>query len=176
MKATTILLCIIALSLCACSNIRLNKRKGLDLHLEKRNYLQLSGTYQNISSSKRTCYGLFKEDSLFRKHDYTIKLVPINKNKLLIKLVDSPFEIDSVLLKGKLRRGYFKIKPQWQVQGIAGPFLWILSDQVTYVGLNKENKLVTLDSGYGGVMFLLAFPVMANGTGQIVNEYERINQ
>jgi hypothetical protein len=43
-----------------------------------------------------------------------------------------------------------------------------------YIGLTKENNLVILNSGNSGVMFALFFPVFAAGSGQFVNEYNRV--
>jgi hypothetical protein len=89
-------------------------------------------------------------------------------------VLDNEFTIDSLTIKGKYRRGYFKVKRQWDASFIAGPLLWVLGDNFKYVGLTEENKLVIINSGSGGVMLLVAFPIFGAGSGQFENEYERI--
>ncbi len=77
-------------------------------------------------------------------------------------------------IKGKYRRGYFKMKRQYSTNFIAGPLLWILGDNFKYLGLTKDNKLIIIDSGNGGVMLFVIFPIFGSGSGQFENEYERI--
>ncbi len=102
-----------------------------------------------------------------------VNITPIGKNKIILKVVDNQSVIDSLTIKGKYRRGYFKMRRQWNTSFIAGPLLWILGDNLKYLGLTKENKLVIIDSGSGGVMLLVAFPIFGEGSGQFENEYER---
>ena len=82
--------------------------------------------------------------------------------------------IESLTIKAKYRSGYFKIKRQWNSSFIFGPLIWELGDNFKYLGVTKENKLVIIDSGNGGVMLLVAFPIMGAGGGQVEHEYERI--
>jgi len=173
------ILIILSLTLlvCSCSTVRLKSRKGKDIHLDKSSFEKLSGDFKNSKNDtinfRRTLYNNFSYDTVYRQKDLIVKITPIDKNKIKLKVIDNQYAIDSLTIKGKYRRGYFKMKRQWSTSFIAGPLLWILGDNLKYLGLTKENKLVIIDSGSGGVMLLVAFPIFGAGSGQFENEYER---
>ena len=176
-RSVTIVFLSLTMLFFSCSTIRLKSRKGLDIHLDANSFDKLSGNFKNSKNDTikyhRTLYSNFVYDSLFRKKDLIVNINPIGKNKILLKVVDNQSVIDSLTIKGKYRRGYFKMRRQWSTSFIAGPLLWILGDNLKYLGLTKENKLVIIDSGSGGVMLLVAFPIFGAGSGQFENEYER---
>jgi hypothetical protein len=173
------ILIILSLTLlfCSCSTIRLKSRKGKDFHLDVSSSNKLSGDFKNSKNdtinSKKTLYNNFNYDTVYRQKDLIVNITPIDKHIIKLKLLDNETIIDSLTIKGKYRRGYFKVRRQWSTSFIAGPLLWILGDNLKYIGLTKENKLVIIDSGSGGVMLLVAFPIFAASSGQFENEYER---
>lgn len=176
-RNVTIVFLSLTILVCSCSTIRLKDRKGIDIHLDANSSQKLSGVYKNSKNDTikfhRTLYSNFTFDSLYRQKDITINITPIDKNKIKLKVYNQESAIDSLTIKGKYRRGYFKMRRQWSTSFIAGPLLWILGDNLKYIGLTKEDKLVIIDSGSGGVMLLVAFPISAAGSGQFENEYER---
>ena len=177
MTRNRIILLSLTLFICSCSTIRLKSRKGLDIHLDANSFNKLSGNFKNSNNDTikfhRTLYSNSDYDSLYRKKDLIVNITPIDKNKILLKVIDNQYIIDSLTIKGRYRSGYFRMKRQWSTSFIAGPLLWILGDNLKYLGLTKENKLVIIDSGSGGVMLLVAFPIFGAGSGQFENEYER---
>lgn len=162
---------------CSCSTIKLNTRKGLDIHLDANSSDKLSGDYKNSKNDtinvRRTLYNNFNYDTLYRQKNLIVNITPIDKNKIKLKVLDNETAIDSLTIKGKYRKGYFKIRRQWGTSFIAGPLLWIFGDNLKYLGVTNENKLVIIDSGGGGVLLLIAFPIFAAGGGQTEIEYER---
>ncbi len=165
------------LLVCSCSTIRLKSRKGLDIHLDAKSFDKLSGNYKNSKNDtinfRKTLYSNFNYDSLYKQKNLIVNFTPIDKNTIKLKVLDNETALDSLTIKGKYRRGYFKMRRQWSTSFIAGPLLWILGDNLKYIGLTKENKLVIIDSGSGGVMLLVVFPIFAAGSGQFENEYEQ---
>ena len=167
----------LAMLVCSCSTIKLNTRKGLDIHLDANSSDKLSGDYKNSKNDtinvRRTLYNNFNYDTLYRQKNLIVNITPIDKNKIKLKVLDNETAIDSLTIKGKYRKGYFKIRRQWGTSFIAGPLLWIFGDNLKYLGVTNENKLVIIDSGGGGVLLLIAFPIFAAGGGQTEIEYER---
>lgn len=162
----------------SCSTITLKSREGLDQHVDYNSFEKLNGNYKNSKNdtvnSYKSLYYNFKIDSLYQQKKLIVNLNVLDKNNIKIKLIDNERVIDSLIIKGKFRGGYFKIKRQWNTSFIAGPLLWILVDNIKYVGLTKANQLVIIDSGTGGIMLLVVFPIFAAESGQFENEYERI--
>lgn len=165
------------LLVCSCSTIRLKSRKGKDLHIDASSFDKLSGDFKNSKNDtihfRRTLYNNFNYDTVYRQKDLIVNITPIDKNKIILKVFDNETPIDSLTIKGKYRRGYFKMRRQWSTSFLAGPLLWGLGDNLKYLGLTKDNKLVIINSGSGGVMLLVVFPIFAAGSGQFENEYER---
>ncbi len=166
-----------SLLVCSCSTIRLKSRKGKDLHLDTSSFVKLSGDFKNSKNDtinfQKTLYNNFNYDKFYKQKDLIVNITPIDKNKIKLKVIDKQYVTDSLTIIGKYRRGYFKMKRQWSASFIAGPLLWILGDNLKYLGLTKDNKLIIIDSGSGGVMLLVAFPIFGAGSGQFENEYER---
>lgn len=176
-KSRTIIFLSLTVLFCSCSTVRFKSRKGIDIHLDANSSSKISGNYKNSKNDtinfRRTLYSNFNYDSLSRQKDLIVNITPIDKNNIKLLVFDNKTPIDSLTIKGKYRRGYFKMRRQWSASFIAGPLLWILGDNLKYMGLTKENKLVIINSGSGGVMLLVAFPIFAGGSGQFENEYER---
>lgn len=162
---------------CSCSTISLKTRNGLDVELEANSFDQLRGNFNNTVNDTmnvhKTLYSNFNDDTIYIQKNLIVSVAPIDRKTIKLTLLDNETVIDSLTISGRYRRGYFKIKRQWSTRFIAGPMLWVLGDNFKYLGVTKENKLVILDSGGGGVMLLLALPIFAAGGRQTEVVYER---
>jgi hypothetical protein len=162
---------------CSCSTIRLKDRIGKDLRLDANSIDKLSGDFKNTKNDtiyfNKTLYNNFNYDTIYRQKDLTINFTPIGKNKIKLKAFDKETAIDSVTIKGKYRKGYFKVRRQINTNFIAGPLLWVLSENTKYIGLTKDDNLVIMNSGGSGLLLLIVLPIFAAGGGQTDVEYER---
>jgi hypothetical protein len=177
MKEAILFLLISILTNTSCSTVRLTDRSGKDIQLDANSLHKLNATYSNVTLDtnhlNRTLYNNFKNDSGLKQKNLEVDLRAVDEKTITLKLTDNHKIIDSLILKGIYRKGYFKIKRQWNTTFIAGPLLWILSEDLKYLGLTNENNLVIVNSGGGGVMLLIAIPIFAAGGGQFENEYVR---
>ena len=141
-------------------------------------FYKINGDYKNSNSDtlyfQSTLYNKFNDNTIYRKNELQINIEALDKHHIKLRVFDNETIIDSLTIKGKYRRGYFKIKRQWNSSFIFGPLIWELGDNFKYLGVTKEYKLVIIDSGNGGVMLLVALPIMGAGGGQVEHEYERI--
>lgn len=162
---------------CSCSTVRLKSRIGKDQHLDVNSFDKLSGDFKNSKNDTvylyRTLYNNFNYDTIYRQKDLSVNLTPIDKNKVKLKVFDKETVIDSLTIKGKYRRGYFKVRREVNANFIAGPLLWVLAENTKYIGLTKDNNLVIMNSGGSGFLLLIALPIFAAGGGQTEVEYER---
>lgn len=162
---------------CSCSTIRLRDRIGKDIRLDANSIDKLSGDFKNTKNDTiyfyKTLYNNFNYDTIYRQKDLTINFTPIGKNKIKLKAFDKETAIDSLTIKGKYRRGYFKVRRQINTNFIAGPLLWVLSENTKYIGLTKDDNLVIMNSGGSGLLLLIVLPIFAAGGGQTDVEYER---
>jgi hypothetical protein len=161
----------------SCSTINLKSRKGIDEFLNASTFNKLSGDFVNSKhdsiKNQRTLYYNFNYDTIYKKKDLVINIKPIDKRNIEIKVIDKEIIIDSLTLKGKFKNGYFKTKRKWNSDFFFGPILWLLGDNYKYLGLTKDNNLVIIDSGNGGMILLVFFPLIGGGSGQSENEYQR---
>lgn len=169
--------CSLIVISCSCSMISLKSRKGKDFHLNNNSFNQLSGYYRNPKkdTSNLKLHRNFDFINVSENRNLVVNINSFNKNRLNLKLLNKGLVIDSLILKGKYSRGYFKLKQKWNADFIFGPLLWTLGDEMKYIGLTKDNKLVIINSGVGGTMLFLVMPIMSAGSGQVVYEYERNN-
>lgn len=177
-RNSILLIFSLALLICSCSTIKLKSRKGKDIQLDKRSFNVLRGSFKNTKKDtvhfQRTLFSNFDYDTVYNQKNLIVNFTPVDKHHIKLKVLDNEFTIDSLTIKGKYKRGYFKVRRQWEASFIVGPLVWVLGDNFKYVGLTGENKLVIINSGSGGVMLLVAFPIFGAGSGQFENEYERI--
>ncbi len=175
-KSIIIFLSLILL-VCSCSTGRLKSRIGKDQHLDENSFDKLSGDFKNSKSdtvySYRTLYNNFNYDTIYRQQDLTVNFSPIDKNKIKLKVFDNETAIDSLTIKGRFRKGYFKVRRQVNANFIVGPLVWVLAENTKYIGLTKDNNIVIMNSGGSGFLLLIALPIFAAGGGQTEVEYER---
>jgi hypothetical protein len=159
----------------SCSSAKLSARYNKDVELNDSNFDQLKGNYSNFTTDtihrNRTLFSNFQTDTLYSKSAYTVEIIPIGNKMLELRLNRNDTLMSSIRINGKYRKGYFKVKRQWNSEFIVGPLVWLLGDNLKYVGLTKSDDLVILSSS-GGVMLLIVFPIFAAGT-QNENVYAR---
>jgi hypothetical protein len=162
----------------SCTTIKLAERESKDIEITKESFQKLQGTFSNIgldtNHRNRTLLSNFLTDSIYSKEELCLQIEPINQKSIMLKVWNQDNLVESVAVKGKFRRGYFKVRRQWSSSFIAGPLLWILSDDLKYIGLTNTNNLVVINSGGGGLMLLVVVPIFAAGGLQFENEYVRI--
>ncbi len=172
-----IILLSLTLLVCSCSTVRFKDRIGKDVYLDADSFDKLNGDFKNSKTDTinlhRTLYNNFNYDTIYRQKDLIVNFTPIDKKRLKLKVLDNGIVIDSLTIKGKYRKGYFKTRTEIKANFIAGPLLWVLAENKKYIGLTNDNNLVILNSGGSGFLLLIAFPIFAAGGGQTTIEYER---
>jgi hypothetical protein len=162
---------------CSCSSVRLKGREEKPLDAEKLH--ELKGSYLNGRSDSLDFYNrqLFRQlgkDTTTRNDGCRVEILPQDANTLEVLLFDGDQLVADATVKGRFKRGYFRVRREWQVKGVAGPILWMMSENVKYIGLTNDNDLVVLHSGGSGMLFFLALPLFAAGGGQFENTYQRL--
>ena len=147
------------LFLMSCSSIRLAGRVEKDISLT--NQEKLKGEFSKIDT--------FKNGKIV-KYDLFINLQ--NDKVLDFKLYYNDSLTRNEKLNGRIKRGYFKVKRRYMIDFIVGPLIWVLSDNIKYIGLTKENNLVIINSSSAS-LFLIVLPIMVGGNQQEI-EYFRI--
>lgn len=167
-------------SLASCSVIRVKGRAAKDQQLDATNYQQLNGTFSmGLTDStanfyERPLWMHFSSDTLIDPHNWKVKLKAPHAKTLQVSIYQNDSLVDETRVKGRFHNGYFKTRRQFRANGIAGPLLWVLTEDFKYVGLTNENNLIVLNSGGSGFLLLVAIPMFAAGGGQFSNEYERL--
>lgn len=167
-------------SLAACSVIRIQGRAAKDQHLDATDSQRLNGTFSmGLTDStanfyERSLWMHFSSDTLSDPYNWKVKLAALHPKALQVSIYQNDSLVDEVRVKGRFHKGYFKTRRQFRANGIAGPLLWVLTEDFKHVGLTNENNLVVLNSGGSGFLLLVAIPMFAAGGGQFSNEYERL--
>ena len=174
------LLFIIAFYTTSCTTVNLTARAGKDIQLNSSDFDKFNGTYLNIPTDSnyqgRTLYCNFtkgNKDTLCRQSHYTVKVESSDSKTLNFNLDDNGITIESLTLKGRYKKGYFKVNRQNLFDCVVGPLVWVLGEHINYIGLSKSNNLVVLDSGGVGVLFIIAFPIFVAGGDKHDYEYTR---
>jgi hypothetical protein len=160
------------IAFCSCSKIQLkNRARNTDTKLTLRSSYILKGAYSNFpsDSTKSTLYQQFKKAftrNSLNGQNPTVDLNPIDKRTIGLSLKDKNVTTDSIVIKGRYRKGYFKTRRHWETSFIAGPFLWTIGDNFKYLGLTAERNLVILNSDAGGLMLMLLIPIFGTNSGQ----------
>ncbi len=145
-------------------------------------------TEENLSSLNGE-YSIFSTDTTYRTLEYSLMMTsnfnmlkhPEEGDYIGIKyLGDNTIEAnlfvgDSLAqtekLKGRIKNGYFYLKPMRSVS----PFYLLLNgytSQRTRIGLLENNNLI-LDNYSGGCAFLVIFPIMCADGGAYNAEYAK---
>jgi hypothetical protein len=167
-----------ALLFSSCTTIKLAERESKDVEITEESFQKLEGTFSNIgldtNHSNRTLLNNFLTDSIYSKEELSLQIESIDQKSIMLKVWYRDTLVDSLTVKGKFKKGYFKVRRDWNTSFIAGPLLWILGDDLKYIGLTNTNNLVVINSGGGGLMLLVVVPIFAAGGAQFENEYVRI--
>ena len=160
-----------ALCLSSCTSVKLSQRSGKDLQLTEANFQQLAGTYLYPATDSVRMHQQAGRNSHTSPH--SIRIRPIDARTLELAVWNATEPIESQIVKGRYRRGYFKMRHQWHAKMVFGPLLWVLSEQQRYLGLTRENELVMLNSGGSGWLLLVAWPIMVAGGPKMQQVYKR---
>ena len=148
--------------------------------MDETQFGQLEGRYANgiIDStsdySNRTLFGNFETDTVNAGIEKVVQIAQLDAKRLELSLYSSDHLLSSTTLKGRFKRGYFKVRRRCKTNFIAGPILWVIAEDFQYIGLTNENSLVVLNSGGSGLLLFVVVPVFAGGGGNFWNEYKRI--
>lgn len=164
---------ILVVLFASCTGIREQTRRGKDLVISKDNSELLKGC--NIQSSHKALFlhrllTNTKETYDTPSMNYNLCLTPIDKKHLLVDLRHDSSSVLKMTVKGRYRNGYFQIR-RWRPKMIVGPLVWSLTDQLTCVGISKENKLVLVYTT-GGQLLLVLFPFMAAKGPDVVYDFD----
>jgi len=180
MKTTSLIFFILTFTISSCTTVNLLARKGKDLQLSASDIEKFNGVYLNVptdtSNFRRTLYCNFtrnKKDTLCRQKQYSVKVVSVDPKTLTLNLNENETVIQSLMLKGKYKKGYFKVRRQFLIEGVVGPLVWVFGEHINYLGLSKDNNLVVFDSGGTGVLFIVALPIFVAGGDRHNYEYLR---
>lgn len=158
--------------------MRLKDRKGQDIYLDELSSDRLKGMYENTHSDTiydhQTLYNNFNYDTLYQEKGLLVEITPIDKNTLDVALRTKTSTVDAITLKGRYRKGYFKVRTKVEANFIAGPLLWVLAENKTYIGLSQSENLVVMNSGGSGLLLLVVMPIFAAGGGQTEYVYEKV--
>lgn len=176
-KYSIIIFVSLTMLICSCSTVKLQNRKDLDIELDANSLDKLSAYYKNTSNdttyARKSLYYGFDDDTLYKRDDLMVKIKPIDKKNIQFKIFDNGIAIDSISIKGKYKKGYFKVKRQLKTDFIVGPLLWILSENLKYIGLTNDNNLVVINSGGSGFLLFVVVPTFSAGGVPTAIEYER---
>ena len=106
---------------------------------------------------------LWKADlELTENHSLEVKIV--DKNTLQFDLIKGGDLVDSLIVKGKFKKGYFAVRPTHGTDFMAGPLFWNWTICNKCVGLTKEKELI-ITGRCSGTLFVVLFPMMAANGG-----------
>lgn len=167
-----VVLLIFTLAFISCSSIRNQTKKDVGLTKTDGNFTFLTGCHTENSLSSQILFRLLTNskdqfDTTFSK--YSVCISPINKRHLQVNLNQDSSILSSHIIKVRYSNGSFK-KRRWKSKFMFGPVFWSLTDQLTQIGINKENELVVICTTGGQLMFFF-FPFMAAQGGDVVYKY-----
>ncbi len=152
---------LLTLTLFSCSSIGLKGRRDKDVSITSENSGLLLGSY-------------FMVDTFHNAND-TISIIidSINRNSIFYSFSDSSKQIKKGTFKGHFKKGYFRVKKEYNFTFLFGPLLYLIQDDYRYIGLSKNGELVQVKTYPGGVLLLIAIPVGAAGGGQYEEIFKR---
>ncbi|RQO67419.1 hypothetical protein DBR43_23055 [Pedobacter sp. KBW06] len=147
-----------------CGSFRKNSAQPL-VHVETDNYESLNGRYTTRTDTSRQSknFNLWPyltrepmEETLLMK-DLSVDLKMISKRRLQITLYDGEARLSQKLIKGKLRKGYFKLRDKTKLNGIP-PLFWTLFSEKTRIGKSAKGnlQLENVSARCGMAIFFLA--------------------
>ena len=177
-KMRIVFLLISIVTFCSCSSIHLTNRIA-DRQLDANSFQELNGTYLNkaldtipLGSTLFAHFKNIKYEPKYPRKYASVTLTTIDMKTLGVKLLNNDTIVDSLIVKGKYKEGYFKVRRRWLANFFAGALIWGIGDDFKYLGLTKENNLIILNSS-DAVMFITAVPVFIF-SGEFEDEYVRV--
>jgi hypothetical protein len=175
MKKIYLLLFITScLTLHSCSTIDTKIRNDKsDIKLNESNRNQLNGTYKIYDTKNQISLPFIIGKSKFETvQDGSIKLESIDEKKIAVTIMKNDSIIESYILKGKFKNGYFIKKTKFTAEFPFGPLLWGLGNYKNALGINNENNLIILEN-HSGMSFFLIAPIFGAG-GDYEVEYKKL--
>jgi hypothetical protein len=170
---------VISVLFSSCSTVNLASRKEKDLQINFADSVNLKGRYSNLAMdtvySDKTLFNIFRDDNFGKEKSFVVDLIPINNKAIKINLIDQDSILKSVTLKGKYKKGYFRVKRDYNSNFIFGPLIWVLGEHRNFIGLTKTNNLVILDSGGQSFLLFVIFPFFGGSGNSIELEYKKTN-
>ena len=174
MKVSTILIALITLLITSCSAVKLSDRINKDRELNDSNYSQLKGSYSNRSTNyardSHTILKTLTTDTVKQRRNFMVKIEPLDNESLIVKFYNDSIPKE-IKLTGRYKRGYFKVKREWNHKFLVGPLFWGFGDKINYIGLRNNKDLVILNSR-GGTAFIFVVPAFSAG-GQFNATFKR---
>jgi len=151
--------------------MKISQRVDLDQKITSKNHTTLSGSFDctivnTPLENKSSNHVLSSYDS--------IHLQAISRKLIRVEKFKHGVLIDTSLIPGKFKNGYFKTKRNWETHFNFGPLVWTLQDHYNYIGLTKDHNLVFIHLDGGSIGFLLLFPFMTGNSHQYALEYPPI--
>jgi len=153
-----------------CSTIRLTDRIGKDYYLQETDYMKLKGIFVDS-----TIIDYPKKSNNVSGYIYapcTVKINPLNPNRLEYSYFINDSLVETRVLKGKFKDGYFMQRTKFGVEFTFGPLLWGPGTEKFAYGITNENNLIFRES-HGGIAIFIILPFFAGG-GDSNHEYKRI--
>lgn len=161
--------------------MRWKAREGKDRLLGANDFASFNGMYTNLPTDtghlQQTLFCLFtksEQDTICKEKNRRVQIIANSAQKLTLSLDSNGTILKSLVLKGKYKKGYFKVKRQLSVNGLLGPLFWVYGSNISYVGLTKENDIIVLNSGGIGILFILVMPISVSGADQQNLVYKRV--
>lgn len=160
----------------SCSVVSTSHRADQDHALSRRNYQLINGDFLNkiVDSSKintripsRSLWYYLSGDTLL-EDDTHVNVFMKDQHTLQITLRASEQSVSTHTLRGRFRKGYFKVNRQWKASSLVGPFFWLVSNNSRYIGLQNNDRLVIMSSS-GRLLMMLALPVFSAGAQREVD-------
>ncbi len=127
----------------------------------KNNMLELNGQFSNVDThSIKSLYNIlfcssWKNDPKCENFESSIITFEVlSKNRVQVQYIEKNKIIDSKILRGKYKNGYFSVRRKINSRGI--PFIYYKSEEVKIIaGITKANDLILKIRGSKGGGFLI---------------------
>lgn len=159
---------MLTIILASCQSVRPLEKKRIDVILSNDNIKKFNGTYKcGLDSSNNNLYSFWQRihnakttiDTLVNSR---IEIETLSFSRLKVSLSRHERVIDSIILIGKVKKGYFVLKNRFKIASEVGPLLWGIGGFKIHMGLTQDNDLVLFESKMGMAIVLL-LPLFVSG-------------
>jgi hypothetical protein len=179
----------LTVTISSCAVIKDSKLSNNDfVNLTKENYKKLKGTYTNYPDtsigeflvkphgrpfSPETLWRLLKRPSIYREDSLKIQCVKIeflSHKKVMLKLIKSDSTLDSKIIKGRIKNGYFYRRQKFLIMPLFPAFFGYGSERYR---LGLDNNLLIIDYRLEDWWFVIFAGSSRNKTCN--SKYKKIN-